>query len=445
MAEVMLSLDIGTGKIAGVAFDCAARRALCVVSAANSATVPGVPAGCHEQDPEKIFAICMGLLQRLLAEGGIQPGDAVGVAISGQMHGVLLVDESNRLLCNLMTWCDQRAAGLVAEFDPEAWPSGRTGCRIHPGYGGATLAYLARNGELPAGAQALTIADFVAARLCGTVATEPTHAASWGIMDVHENRWDEEALGMLGLSPEVLPEIRPALSCLGTVLPETGLPCGMKVYSPLGDNQAGFIGTCGLDGDMPLLNLGTGGQISVPCRAFRYSPELETRPLPFSGYLLVGASLCGGRAYGLLKDFFRETVREFTGQDMDDAGLYAVMDRLATGTEAEGPTVDTRFAGTRLEPVRRGSIAGIGTDNFHPGAWCRGFTKGMVAELADMMPKELLAGFRKIMAGGNAVRRNPLIPPLIFEILGLECGFTETREEAATGAALAAAKSAGLL
>jgi sugar (pentulose or hexulose) kinase len=442
--NIVLSLDIGTSKIAAAAFDCGCRENAAVVSAVNSATVDGLPTGQHEQAPEAIFRQCLELL-RQLTDSGKFPVEAVkAVAISGQMHGVLLADEKLKPLTNLMTWCDQRATELTAGLDRSDWPFERTGCYLHPGYGGATLAALASEKQIPPGATALTIADYVAAKLCSIAATEPTHAASWGIMDTKRNCWDMEIVELLQIPGEVLPEIKKSSCALGNLILDIGLPPKVKVCSPLGDNQASFIGACGLENDALLLNLGTGGQISLPCQEFSVRNGLETRPMPFGNFLLVGASLCGGRSYALLKDFFRDTVYKFSGRELDDGELYRVMDQLAMETE-QALTVDTRFAGTRLNHSIRGRIASIGVDNFTPAALSRGFMCGMIEELCGMVPPEMLKNYSKVMASGNAVRKSPPAQQLISEKLGLPCELTAGSEEAATGAALAAAKAMELL
>jgi sedoheptulokinase len=439
MMGIVMSLDIGTSKIAAVGFDCDRLESVAIVSAANRSTLGGLATGRHEQAPDAIWAQCQELLRQLMNSGQFSPDAVEAISISGQMHGVLLVDKALKPLTNLITWCDQRAAAMTARTSHATWPVKRTGCYLHPGYGGATLAFLAAAQQIPKGAKALTIADYVAAKLCGVVATEPTHAASWGILDITTNRWDEEAVERLRLPHEVLPEIKSSSRQLGLATGLACLPEGIKVCSPLGDNQASFIGACGLDNDSLLLNLGTGGQISLPCRKISVQENLETRPMPFGNFLLVGASLCGGRSYALLKDFYKETVRCFTGQELADADLYRIMDQLALATD-QALTVDTRFAGTRLDPAQRGSVAEIGVENFTPGALSLGFVQGMVQELAGMVPREALCEFRNVMASGNAVRKSPLAQQLIAAELGLPCELTHSQEEAAIGAALAAAK-----
>jgi sedoheptulokinase len=98
-----------------------------------------------------------------------------------------------------------------------------------------------------------------------------------------------------------------------------------------------------------------------------------------------------------------------------------------------------------MSPSERGSVVSIGVDNFNPAALSLGVIRGMVEELTGMVPTEVLSGFTKVMASGNAVRKNPLAQQLISEELGLKCELTDSNEEAATGAALAAAKSLELI
>ncbi len=441
---VVLSLDVGTSKLAAAAGDCASRRLVARESAPNPATVEGCGEGRHEQDPEAVWQACLGLLRRLCASGDFDPRAVRTLGLTGQMHGVLLVDSACRPCSNLVTWCDRRAETLPAVVARAAWPVERTGCFLHAGYGGATLAALAAAGAIPPRARALTIADYVASRLGGVVATDVTHAASWGLFDLRRRRWDEELVARLGLPSGLLPGIRPDLAELGPLREDLGLPPQVTVRLPLGDNQASYIGACGFGGDALLLNLGTGGQVSLPVPAFATCAGLETRPLPFGGFLLVGASLCGGRAYAVLERFFRQTVEAFGGRAPAPGELYGAMDRLAAAAAGE-LSVDTRFAGTRLDPAARGRIDGIGIDTFTPGALARGVTRGMIRELAEMVPRDRRGRCARVVVSGNAIRRNPLAMPFVGEAFGLPCIAADTPEEAAAGAAWAAARAAGLL
>jgi sugar (pentulose or hexulose) kinase len=457
-SKIVLSLDIGTSNLCVLAFSCDSLQPVAICSKKNDAEIKNIPAGYHEQDPLRIRDLCLELIRKLLSEKNVRDDEVVGIGITGQMHGVLLVNSDLQPQSNLITWRDQRT---LASDKPgsindtfaalDATVHERTGCRLHSGYGGATLRWLQKNGRLSEGAVALTIADYVAGCLTGVIATEATHAASWGIFNPQKSMWDTEVVDKLGITKDVLPEVHSTAQSLGTIQPalvkHLGLGNNVQVCSPVGDNQASFIGAAGFADDVMVLNLGTGGQISIPQNEYKFVETFETRPMPFGGFILVGASLCGGWSYACLKKFIQATVREFAGIQLSDEEVYSRMNAIATETAegASGITVDTRFSGTRLEPNLRGSISGIGVENFTVANLARGFVEGMVAELADMADRASIKDFSRIIASGNAVRRNPVVLDAIKSIFDLPCYISTNKEAAALGAAYAAAIGLGLV
>jgi sugar (pentulose or hexulose) kinase len=456
--KVVLSLDIGTSNLCALAVLCDSLEPVAICSQVNDTEVKGLAAGHHEQDPVRILDLCFGLIQKLLNEKAVRENEVVGIGITGQMHGVLLVNSKLEPQTNLITWRDRRTLagdqpGNINEAEEAlcAEVQRRTGCRLHAGYGGAALYWLSKNNELPEGTIALTIADYVAGCLTGVIATEATHAASWGIFNLQEGAWDAEVVDKLGIKKDMLPEVYPTARPLGNVRSaiarQLGIGKEVQVCSPLGDNQASIIGASGFVGDAAVLNLGTGGQISIPQREYKFVETFETRPMPFGGFILVGASLCGGWAYTCLQKFIQSTVREFANVELSDEDIYRRMNKIASETAegASGISVDTRFSGTRLEPNLRGCISGIGGRNFKPANLTRGFVEGMVRELAEMASAAGVKDFTRIIAGGNAVRRNPVVPDVIESIFGLPCYISTEREAAARGAAYAAAIGLGLV
>lgn len=456
--KIVVSLDIGTSNLCALALSCDSPGPVAICSKINDTEIANLPAGHHEQDSLRIRDLCLELIQKLLSEKKVRENEVVGIGITGQMHGLLLVDSDLQPQTNLITWRDQRTLesgkpGSINETGRTLDTSvhERTGCRLHAGYGGATLHWLSKNNKLPEGAVALTIADYVAGCLTGVCATEGTHAASWGIFNLQKGRWDSEAVDKLGIPKKVLPTVNSTAKPLGTIQPaiakQLGLGSGVQVCSPVGDNQASIIGAAGFAADVLVLNLGTGGQISIPQKVYKFVEALETRPMPFGGFILVGASLCGGWSYACLHKFIQATIREFTGTELSGEKVYNRMNAIAAETEegASGMTVDTRFSGTRLEPNLRGSISGIGVENFTVANLARGFVEGMVTELADMASSASIEDFTRIIASGNAVRRNPVVTDVIESIFGLPCYISTNREAAARGAAYTAAIGLGLV
>lgn len=448
----IVSLDIGTSKLCALALKAETLAPLTVHSVPNAADVADLPPGFHEQDPSRVRDRAFELLAKLLADKAVQRDDVVGLGITGQMHGVLLASRELKPISNLITWRDWRvlktdAPGSLDEARKllDANAEKRAGCRLCAGYGGASLHHLARNGGLPRDSVAMTIADYVAACLAGVIATEPSHAASWGLLDVASREWDLETVDRLGLPAEILPSIRRISMPLGPVRGDLarrlGLSPNTQVCLPIGDNQASIIGVAGLARDVAIVNLGTGGQISIPRGEPVSIGGFETRPMPFGGYVLVGASLCGGWSYTYLRRFIQELVRQFTGMELDDETAYKRMNRLAADAApgSAGLIVNPYFSGTRDDPDLRGSVRGIDAQNFTAGNLARAFIEGMVGELADLFHAVEHPGVTRIAASGNAVRANDLARETIETLFGRTCERTQHREEAAFGAAYAAA------
>ncbi len=432
---IIISLDIGTSSLCALAQDCKTDKTLAIRSMPNDADIKNLPSEWHEQNPQQILSNCLRLIKDVLTEIATEKIEAI--AISGQMHGVLLVNEKLEPQSNLITWRDQRMVNELATLKLTAEISERTGCKLSSGFGGATLAWLNSNNKITSNMRALTIADFLVARLTGKIATEPTHAASWGIFNVRDNCWDQELIRILNIPEFILPKVLKTAKPVGkTVI--LGLPEAVEVCSPIGDNQASVIGAAGLAIDSVVVNLGTGGQISIPITQYSYANQLETRPMPFKGYIQVGASLCGGWSHAYLKEFFYKVIKEIAGVELDSDSIYKKINELAANS-AGGLIADTRFSGTRLHPEVRGSISNINQQNLTPANLSRAVIEGMINELVEFARLADLTNIKKIVASGNTMAKNSIVREVLSNLFNMPCQMGETIEEAAVGAARAVA------
>ncbi len=428
-----LGLDIGTTTISAVVYDDQA-GVLASRTIKNDSFLPG-ESWERMQDPSVIYGKAVSTVCELLRE---YP-DVAAMGLSGQMHGILYLDAAGKPVSPLYIWQDGR--GDLPYDERHSWAahlSQLTGYNLATGYGMVTHYYNVNHGLVPEQAAVLcTIHDYLAMKFSGRTAPvmEATDAASLGLYDGPNHRFDPEALKMAGIDPAILPELVTD-PCLGTGT------LGIPVYAALGDNQASFLGATGGRTDVLLVNMGTGGQVSV------YSPDhiqtetLETRPFPDGGWLLVGASLCGGRSYALLETFFRETVKMVTGQEV--SAYEAMTKAMETGgTVFNAPRTTTLFQGTRKDPSLRGSIENLGTDNFTPLHFIYGVMQGMADELYTMYKGYLDLGGKPPVAmigSGNGLRKNPHLCKVFENIFACPLILSENDEEAACGAAIYAAK-----
>ncbi len=468
-----IGLDLGTTKISGVAIDTdpPPGRVLGVVSREHGAGLPGAEAWEHLQDPDCILEAARRVLVELCETAGLAASRLDGLCLTGQMHGVLYADERGRAVSPLMSWLDNRAA--QPHPSGGSWAdalSAAVGRRIAAGYGAATHYYNRHHGLVPPQAAYLcTVMDFVTLRLTAgpdgvprRPVTDATIAASVGLADPLSGRPDPRALEAAGLERVLPSETLDAGSRVGSTGEGQGVPPGVPVFAPLGDNQAGFLGAVRDVEGMALLNIGTGGQISawLPAggaagssagRAERSAGRplvgLEVRPFPGGGVLLVGATLCAGKAYALLEGFFRAVLEAFGGRA--EGALYERMNELVEGPGAlagEGLRVDTRFNGTRKDPRINGAIQGITPRNLTPAALVRGFLEGIAGELHGhyaALARLRDAPLRGLAASGNGLRLNPALRQEASRRFGMRLLVPRLREEAALGAALAAAVGLG--
>jgi len=456
-SNVVLGLDIGTTTICGVAVT-SSGEILTSVEKPNDSVVAGLPTGRVEQDPIRIRERAAEVLRGLTA--GTHSVAAVG--LTGQMHGMLCVDSGGRPLGNLITWQDGRclepAGGgrnwlesMRARVPEQVWAA--CGCRPASGYMGSSLYWLFRNGELPTGTVRVSfVQDWIAGVLTGELpVTDPSDAGSAGILDLVKKEWHEDIIRALGFPAKLLPPIRPSGEIVGHVVPHvaaaTGLKAGTPVCNAIGDNQASFLGSCNSIDKSILVNFGTGGQISWAVPEFVSVPGMETRYLPHNRYMLVGASLCGGRAFAWLSEVVQSWMRDL-GVELDREAIYAKLCSLAASAPsgAEGLSARTLLAGTRADPTLRGSFEGVSLDNFSLANVYRAVLEGMAEEVAafyDLASGGAGRGHDTVIASGNAVRRNAVLREIISARLKCPVRVPKHREEASYGAALLAGVSAG--
>ncbi len=428
-----LGLDIGTTTISAVVYD-SNMGVLTSRTVSNDSFLTG-QSWERIQDPGVICEKSLSVVRELLS---LYP-DVSAIGLSGQMHGILYLDESGDPVSPLYIWQDGR--GDLPYDEHSSWAAHLTeltGYALATGYGMVTHYYnLHHNLVPPTAAKLCTIHDYLAMKLAGRTVpvTEATDAASLGLYNGPCHCFDLEALAKAGIDSSILPEVVTD-PCLGAGM------LGIPVFAALGDNQASFLGATGGQTDVLLVNMGTGGQVSVYSPDYIQTQTLETRPFPDGGWLLVGASLCGGRSYALLEAFFRDTVKLVTGQDVS---AYEAMAKAmdAAPDLSNSVTVTTLFQGTRKDPSLRGSIRHIGADNFTPAHFIHGVMQGMADELYAMYDGYLALGGKppvSMVGSGNGLRKNPHLCRIFEKTFGVPLQLSQNDEEAACGAAIYAAK-----
>ena len=436
----ILGIDIGTTTISVIMIDGDSGESIGTRTIAHHGFLEGHIPASKIQDPQKMLEITQTAVKELTEEFGTP--DSIG--LTGQMHGMLYVDENGNAVSPAYIWQDGCGNLPMEDGLTYAEYMKRAGGAAASGFGLISHFYLQKNGMIPEAAVKMsTISDYIGMKLCGR--TEPViavdMAASWGCFDLEKGDFYREELDKLGVDLTYLPEILAKHEIMGHT--ELGVP----VMVSLGDNQASVLGSVNDLCSTVLLNIGTGSQISVGTNDFvSCEGSVELRPCVEGTKILVGCGLCGGRAYAMLEQFYREVC------DTDDS-LYEKMEKqareyLAVFGKENSWKIRTTFSGTRSNPKERGSIGNIGIENFHPGAMTVGMICGILEELQEMylaMCEKTGSKAVNLVGSGNGIRRNRLMRELAEEMYGMKMMIPACKEEAAYGAAIYSMVAAGLV
>ena len=414
----LVGLDIGTTGVKALALSADG----VVTGRAEKEYLLSTPRpGWAEQDPEDWVRAAEAALAQL--GGGKRP-----VGLSGQMHGLVVLDSEERVLRPAILWNDQRTAAECAEIE-ERIGLGRlielTGNRALPGFTAPKLLWLRRHEpEVYARVEHVLLPkDYVRLRLTGERATDAADASGTLLFDVSRRRWSEEVLAALEL-------------------PEAWLPAAYE--SPdvpaapgAGDQAAAALGV-GVDRPGPLsVVLGTSGVVFAALPGFAADPQARVHAFCHAvpgGWHAMGVMLS---AAGSLR-WLRDTVGGTYGE------LIAEAERWPPG--AEGLTFLPYLQGERTphaDPNARGAFVGL-TLRHDRGALVRAVLEGVAYGLRDSL--ELLRGLGVEAdvgraSGGGA--RSDLWLRIVASVLDLPLERPVVEEGSAYGAALLAGVAAG--
>lgn len=439
----LLGIDIGTTSVCAVLVSCENGQTQKSVTLQNDSALASALTFEKAQSPEIIFETVKKAVKQL------GECDISAIGVTGQMHGILYLDKNNKPCSPLYTWQDGRGNEKFSqELTYAEHLTALTTLKAATGFGLTTHFYNKENGLVPESAAKLsTIHDYIVSALTGTApVTHTSDAASLGFFDLKTLDFDKAALRKAGIDRSFLPPVKKDAEIVGVTSDSGFLKDGIPVCVALGDNQASFLGSVKSPDETVLVNVGTGSQVSFVTDKTTPPPSGEIRPLYGDKYLFVGSSLCGGRAYGILKSFFSLCLSAFR-LECDD--LYEKMDSLALEAkdESDGLFVNCEFCGTRESPEKRGAILNISDKNFTPQSLALGVLKGVAKELFDMYneARPLLKAQPLYLTGsGNGIRKSELWQEIFKEKFKTELIIPKNTEEAATGACVFAASAAGL-
>jgi xylulokinase len=387
--------------------------------------------GRAESAPEDWWRATRAAVRDALAEA-----DRVSVtamAVAGQMHGVVLVDERGAPLRPAILWLDQRAAAeavTYAELPCEY--TAVLGNRPSPGMAGPLLSWLVTHEPCTVRAAwwALQPKDWLRLRLTGQAATDPTDASGTLLFDLARNAWADPLIEKLGLPREKLAPVRDSASLAGPLLPgpaaHLGLRPGIPVAVGAADTAAALFAS-GLRADEAMLNLGSGGQWVVLEDKFRPADTTNLYRAVGGGYY----RLAPVQNVGVTLDW----VRNLLGAPWEE--LYATSSRPV---RPDAPRFDPYLSPERWNPAATGAWTGL-TLAHEREDLMRSALDGVAGLLRQRLDDLRAAGHapkRVILGGGGTT--NPAWRALLAQTLDLPLHDAPASWLTPTGAARLAAE-----
>lgn len=370
--QYLIGLDIGTSGTKSILAD---QDGKVVASSTQEYPLYTPKPGWAEQNPADWWQAVVKGVQVILKKAAVPMEQIVGLSLSGQMHGLVALDEQYQVIRPSILWCDQRT-------QPQCdWITERAGGlkgllkytnnRMLTGYTGGKILWL-REMEPENFAKMKVFCcpkDYIRFLLTGEVAIDVSDGAGTGFFNVRERRWNDELIALAGLDKAIFPKCLESTDLAGVVTREaaqiTGLPEGLKVYAGGGDAVIQTTGAGLIKPGILGVVIGTSGNVSMALDSYRDNPEgnlqvfCNNEPHLWHAF---GCTLTSGGAYRWYRDVLCEAdiaLAQSTGRN-----VYDIMGERAAQSQpgAGGVSFLPYLTGERCpypDPNARGVFYGL--------------------------------------------------------------------------------------
>ena len=272
-----IGVDLGTSAVKLLLVD-ETGAVLRTVSRAYPLSFPRP--GWSEQSPDDWWdAVVDGL--RALTDG-TDKTQVGGIGVGGQMHGLVALDEHDRVLRPAILWNDGRTSREVDYLNGQIGKdvlSARTGNIAFAGFTAPKLLWMRENEPaLFARIRKVMLPkDYIQYKLTGVHACDYSDASGMLLLDVRHKCWSKEMLDVCGLCEAQMPQLFESYDVTGTLLPDAadalGLPQTVKVVAGAGDNAAAAVGTGTVGNGACNISIGTSGTVFIASERFGVDPN----------------------------------------------------------------------------------------------------------------------------------------------------------------------------
>ncbi|MDR0857881.1 MAG: xylulokinase [Oscillospiraceae bacterium] len=417
-----IGIDVGTSGVKALAVD---YQGTVLAEHSVSYELSAPREGWAEQNPRDWLDAAVSCIAKLT-----ETEKCAGISFSGQMHGLVLLDDEAVVLRPAIIWCDQRTSKEAAELT-ELIGAERlaeiTGSQAMTGFTAAKILWVKNNEpEIWAKTRHILLPkDYVRLMLTGIVSTEPSDAAGTQLFDINSLDWSDEILEKLGIPRKLLPEIMRSNA-------ETGRYGDIRVFSGGADNACGAIGVGVTKPGSAMLSIGTSGVILAPVDRAVTDPRgrIHTLCSALPGQRMLMSCT---QSAALSVKWFTELCGDIDYDDIPDSTNVVFLPYL-NGERSPHP-----------DPNAKGVFFGL-TANTTRGEMLRAVYEGVAFSQRECLDvfRELGVEITSLTAtGGGAKNRKWL--QIFADILGAAIEAPELDQGAAYGAALLAIDNGQLI
>jgi xylulokinase len=441
-----MGIDVGTGGTRALLVDAQGRVAAGYTAAHEEIRMER--ALWAEQRPENWWDASRDAIRGALAQAGVSGTAVRGIGLSGQMHGLVILDEANQVIRPALIWCDQRSQRQVDSINGVVGHDKVLEYTANPVLTGFTLPKLlwVRDHEPANFARVrhlLLPKDYLRFQLTGEYATEVSDASGTSLFDVVQRRWSFGMMDALGLDRAILPVCHESSDLTGRVTRAaasvTGLTEGTPVVGGGGDQASSAVGNGIVEAGIVSCTLGTSGVVFAHMEKVAYDPAGRVHTFCHAvrdTWHVMGVT----QGAGLSLQWFRNQLAPGTD--------YNVLTAEASGapTGAQGLFWLPYLMGERtphLDAMARGGWIGL-TAKHQRADLIRAVIEGVSYSQRDCLDiiEELGVTVNSVRASGGGAR-SPFWRQLLADILGKRVVTLETQEGSAYGAALLALAGTG--
>jgi xylulokinase len=401
-----------------------------------------------EQRPENWWDATVKAIRGVLAKAGISGSEVKGIGLSGQMHGLVILDAEGAVIRPSLIWCDQRSQAQVDFVNAKLGKENVVKYTANPVLTGFTLPKLlwVRDNEpqnFERVRKVLLPKDYVRYCLTGEFASEVSDASGTAMFDVVNRRWSWEMMDGLGLDRSILPKCYESSDVTGhitqAVAELTGLRAGTPVVGGGGDQASGGVGNGIVESGVVSCTLGTSGVVFAHMEQVAYDPAGRVHTFCHAvrdKWHVMGVT----QGAGLSLQWFRN--RLAPGTDYD--ALTAEASKAPAG--AQGLFWLPYLMGERtphLDALARGGWIGM-TAKHERADLIRAVIEGVSYSQLDCLQiiEELGIEVQSVRASGGG-GQSPFWRQLLASIMNKRVVTLETQEGSAYGAALLALAGTG--